>query len=97
MSVLPEYICVYHAGTWCLWKSEEGIGSSGTRVTDGYKLLCRCWDSYLGPLHKQDLFCPETSILKYNFSIPPPMEGILEFSFGQITKLRFNTWFNIKM
>lgn len=35
------------------------------------------------------LFCPPNKYFKARFLMLPPMEGILEFSFWQITKLRF--------
>lgn len=33
-------------------KSRRGIGSPGTRVGDGYEMLCGCWEPKLGPLEK---------------------------------------------
>ena len=39
------HIYVNHVYVWCLWRSEEGMGCSGTRVADG------CWGVKLGPLH----------------------------------------------
>lgn len=35
---------------WWPQRPEEGIGSSGTRVTDGSLLLCLLWDSNPDPL-----------------------------------------------
>ena len=32
------------------WKSEEGVGLPGTKVTNGYKLQCRCWGLNAGLL-----------------------------------------------
>jgi hypothetical protein len=32
---LPACMHVYHGHTWYLWKSEEGVRSPGTGVTDG--------------------------------------------------------------
>ena len=32
MSVLPECMYVHNMCAWCLWKSQEGFGSSGTEV-----------------------------------------------------------------
>ena len=31
---------IHHLCAWCLWRSEEGIGSPGTKVTDDCELLC---------------------------------------------------------
>jgi hypothetical protein len=38
MSVLPVCRFVYHMGAWCPQNPEEGMGSSGTGVTDGREL-----------------------------------------------------------
>ena len=29
-------VCVHHIWAWCLWRSEEGVESSGTRIANGY-------------------------------------------------------------
>lgn len=35
---------------WCPWRSEEGIRSPETGVTDGWEPQCECWELNLGPL-----------------------------------------------
>jgi hypothetical protein len=35
-------MCLYIMYVQYLWKSEEGVGSSGTGVTDGCDLICGC-------------------------------------------------------
>lgn len=44
ISVWYKYKCFswMYMCTWYLWLSEESIGSSGTRVVDGYKPSCGC-------------------------------------------------------
>ena len=43
--MLPEYMSVHvHLSVWCPQKPEEGISLPGTEVTDGCKLLHRCWE-----------------------------------------------------
>jgi hypothetical protein len=39
--VLPVYVYMHHMCACCLWRPEEGIGSSGTGVADGCELPCR--------------------------------------------------------
>lgn len=40
-SVLPAYMCAYHAHAWGLQRLEENIESPGTGVTEnGYELPC---------------------------------------------------------
>lgn len=51
MDVLPACMCVPHAHFW----SEEGVGSPGIGVRDGYKPLCEYWEVNLGPLQVQVL------------------------------------------
>ena len=42
---------------------EEGVRSTGTRITDSCKLPCGCWESNLGPLGGQPaLFTMEPSL-----------------------------------
>lgn len=36
--VLPAFMYVHYMSAWCLRRSEEAIGSSGTGVKDGYEL-----------------------------------------------------------
>lgn len=47
------YMCQTHA--WCLWKSEEGIGSPETGVTDGWEAPCGCWEMNTGTLKEQQV------------------------------------------
>jgi hypothetical protein len=42
----------------------EGIGASGTGVTDSCELPCRCWELALDPLEEDRLSSPE--ILLFN-------------------------------
>ena len=42
MSILSGYICLHYVHAWCPQRSEVGIGSPGTRVTDGSELVCVC-------------------------------------------------------
>ena len=39
----------YHVPAWCPQSPEEGVGPSGTGVTDG----CGCWNLNLSPLEEQ--------------------------------------------
>ena len=54
MYILPHY--VQH--TFARWpqRSEKGVGSSGTGVTDGCEPPCKCWELNLGPLQEQQVF-----------------------------------------
>jgi hypothetical protein len=49
-SILYECIFVHHMCAWCPQKSEEGIGPPRTRVKNGGKPPCECWESNMGPL-----------------------------------------------
>lgn len=45
------------------WRPEEDIGFPGTRVTDSYELLCRCWE--LNPLEELlEVFSPAHGTVK---------------------------------
>lgn len=44
MNVLPLCLYVHYMLTWCPQRSEEGVGSSGTRVIDGFELPCGGWE-----------------------------------------------------
>lgn len=46
-------------------KTEESIGSSGSRFTDGYAPSCRCWEN-LGPVEKQPVLLPSELSLQSN-------------------------------
>lgn len=50
VSICPNQI-LHHMCTWC-WRSEEGVISSGTRITDGCETLSGCWESNLGSLYE---------------------------------------------
>lgn len=41
--IVCTYVCVSVAA-WGPWRAEEGIRSSGSGVTDGFKPPCRCWE-----------------------------------------------------
>ena len=57
MNVLPACVPVSHVCAWCLWRSEEGIGSPETGVTDD------CEPPYPGPLEElQVLLMGEPSL-----------------------------------
>lgn len=53
MGVCPVFISVHNVCVCWLWRSEEGVGSSGTGVTSGCKEPCRCWKLSPGPLEEQ--------------------------------------------
>lgn len=42
LCVLPEIMYVHHVCAWCPWRSEEGVGSPGPGVKDGYEPLFGC-------------------------------------------------------
>lgn len=50
MSILPVCMYVCAPCVQCLWKKEEGLGSSGTGVTQLVRLPCWCWELNLDPL-----------------------------------------------
>lgn len=51
--VLLTCLYLYHLSAWYPWKLGEGVGPSGTGVTDGYEPPCGCWELNLGPLEEQ--------------------------------------------
>lgn len=63
MSVLPVCMFVCRILAY-LWRSEEGIGSYGTRVTGGCELPCRCEGPNPGPLQEQPLLLASETSLK---------------------------------
>lgn len=68
MNVWPACVLVHQALVWCPWRSEEGIGSSETRVADGGELPCGCWQSNPHSLkEKSSLRCwtPQPLILMF--------------------------------
>lgn len=58
------YIC---ASCACLLPEilEEGIRSTGTGVTDGYKPLQGCWESNPGPLEEQSVVLTTEPFLQF--------------------------------
>lgn len=50
MSVLPAFMCVRHACTSCLWRSEESFETPRNGVMDGCELLCGFWELSTGSL-----------------------------------------------
>lgn len=48
-------LCLCTPCTQCLWRSEEDVGPSGTRVTVGYILPHGYWESSLGFLQEQQV------------------------------------------
>lgn len=46
VSIYANQMCA-----WC-WRSEEGVISSGTRITDGFETPSGCWEPNLGSLHE---------------------------------------------
>lgn len=55
MGVLPTSMPVYHVGTSYTQKPKEGIGFSGNRVTDSWKLPYECCKLNPGPLEEQSV------------------------------------------
>lgn len=53
LSVLPSYMSVHHVYTWCSRRPEEGIGSLGTGVTDGWEPPRGHWEVNLHRLEEQ--------------------------------------------
>lgn len=51
--VLPMCVRVYHVHVYCPRRSEEGIGSPGTGITDRCTLPSGCWELKLGSLGEQ--------------------------------------------
>ena len=43
MGVFPGCISVHHVCSWCPWRSEEGVGSLGTEVTDACETPGMWW------------------------------------------------------
>lgn len=51
--VLPTCVPVYRVHVYCPGRSEEGIRSLGTGITDGFTLSSGCWELNLGSLEEQ--------------------------------------------
>ena len=45
MSILPACMSVHHVCAWCLWRSEDDVGSSGAGDTSVCEVPCECRDS----------------------------------------------------
>lgn len=57
MCVLPTCMSMQHMCVLCPQRPEEGVGSSGTGVTDGcVEPKCVCWNSNANPLEEQPVF-----------------------------------------
>lgn len=54
---------MYHVHTWYLWKSEEGIGSSGIGIMDVCESPCEYWKLNPGTLPEQKVFLTTESSL----------------------------------
>jgi hypothetical protein len=39
----------------CLWRSEDSVRPSGNGITDGFELLCGCWELNPGPQGEQSV------------------------------------------
>jgi hypothetical protein len=62
MSVLPVSLSMHTFHACYLWKSEEGVGCTGTEVTGGCELPCGCWELNPCLLEEQPVFLtPEPS------------------------------------
>lgn len=44
INVLPVYMWVYRVHAWCPQRSENGVGSPGTKVTDSCEVPYGCWE-----------------------------------------------------
>ena len=73
MSVLPVCMSVHHV--MCLVPEEvrQSVSFSKTRVTDGWELLCGCWEPNLVPLEEQQVFLPAEPTL-CNFRNPKELD-----------------------
>lgn len=62
---LPACVSVQHMHVGeCLWRSEEGLRSAGSRVTDGGEPPCGCWEVNPVPVQEQRvLFDPRATSL----------------------------------
>lgn len=49
------HVCWFATGMQRPRRTEEGIVSSATGVTNYCELPCQCWEFYLGPLKEQPL------------------------------------------
>ena len=51
--LLPTCVPVYHVHVYCPGRSEEGIGSPGTGITDRCTLPSGCWELKLDSLGEE--------------------------------------------
>ena len=58
---------VYYVCAWCMQRSKEGIGSTGTGVKDSSELPCGCWELNPGLLY--EILAPELSLQSSQFSL----------------------------
>lgn len=52
LTVLPTHLCVHHT---CVVPREVREGLRYLGVTDGYEMLCGCWESNSHPLEEQSV------------------------------------------
>lgn len=64
--ILPACMYVNHVYAWWPQRSGEGVGSPGTGVTGGFKLLCGCWDLNPGPPEEHLVLLTTKSSLQLN-------------------------------
>lgn len=58
MSILSA-MYVYVSYVYCPWRSEEGLRSPGTGLTDSFELLHGWWERNSGPLQAQAFLITE--------------------------------------
>lgn len=57
---------------WYIQRTEEGVRAPRTKVTNGCKLPCRCWEQNLGSLDKQPVLLTLSHLprpLSYDYSV----------------------------
>ena len=64
---LHVYLGEYYVCAWCLWRSEEGVGSPGIGVRDGFELPWGSWESILGPVEEHPILVTAKSSLQTPF------------------------------
>lgn len=62
ISALPACIYVCHVCVWCPQRSEGGIRSLGTEISDVCKPPCGCWVLNLGPVEERVVLTLESSL-----------------------------------
>lgn len=58
LSILSACLYMHHVCAWCPVRSEGGVGSPQTGVTDGWP-PCGCWELSTDPLQVQVLLSTE--------------------------------------